>query len=289
MIATNPIDEVPNYGSSAQYKTLPTEEQIRAGVIPLDSLPAAWWNALWCCTNHSVNEARDAVGVLIDEINTVLTQAGVCVNPSCVDQLYRAIDAIHQRVGNASVAGSVKSSSCPGEVSIDVNGIMTANCVGNASQLTTTSKIVVGAINELKSTYDCCFSNVADSFTAMGNAKAPNMHASCDTTYGVGSAACFGHLKVSDEYTCIVGEACDGIAASQKALYCVYIEAAQAAGLGNITPLAPSSIPSAGVCNSAARSDHVHPEQTCVECAQVAYRIPTSMVCNYGPGTIWVE
>lgn len=265
MTPSNSMCAVPNYGSSASYCDLPTEEQIRAGVVPLDSLPAAWWNAMWACTNGEVNKARDMLGQLIVELNSVLTQAGVVACSSCTDQLYQSIDKIRQTLANASVAGAVKSSSQPSEISVDANGYMSVNCLGNASSLTTSASTVVGAINELKSTYDCCFSDTA---TAIGG-KAPTSHASSATTYGVGSADNYGHLKISDTYTSVLS-ACSGVAASQKAVACVYCYAAGiAAGiiaLGNTAGKALGTA-AAGTATTAARSDHVHPKQTCVECA----------------------
>ena len=262
MIECNPIHEVCNYASSAQYCSCPAPEQIRCGVIPLDSLPAAWWNWMWADTNRAVNEAREAVGILINEIDSVLTQAGVTVNPSCIDQLYQSIDKIHQRIGNAITAGSVKSSSCGGQVTIENDGTMTMNAVGNAANLNTTSKQVVGAINELKSTYDCCISDLSGCISGVSNSKAPTQHASSDTTYGVGSASCYGHLKISDAYTCCVGSAADGVAASQKALYCVYSAIQEAASLGSTAACPLGGLTgSAGTCVTAARSDHIHPSQ----------------------------
>lgn len=259
MIPSNPICQVCDYGSSAVYRELPSEEQIRSGVIPLDSLPAAWWNCMWNMTNGAVNQARTAVGVLIDEVNTVLQQAGVCVCDTCVDQLYTAINNISQIIGNASRAGAVKSSSTCGQVSISSAGIMTANGLGNASQLTTTAQNAIGAINELKSTYDGCWSaNV----TALAG-KAPTSHASSGTSYGVGSASNYGHLKISDQYTSVLS-ACSGVAASQKAVACVYqyasdvAAAAAALGLGNTAGCALGTA-AAGSATTAARSDHVHP------------------------------
>ena len=78
MIPSNPIPAVCNYGASAVYKEEPSEEQIRAGVVPLDSLPAGWWNCMWYANNRAINCARAAADSLIQEMNTVLTQAGVC-------------------------------------------------------------------------------------------------------------------------------------------------------------------------------------------------------------------
>lgn len=260
MIPSNPVPQVCNYGTSATYRDLPNEEQLRNGVVPLDSLPAAWWNCMWNMTNGAINCARYAAGVLIDEVNTVLAQAGVRVNCSCVDQLYQAINKIRQTIGTAAVAGAVKSSSTASEVAIDpTTGIMSVNCLGNAASLTTTASTVVGAINELKSTYDTCWSNNA---TAL-NGKAPTNHASSANTYGVGSATNYGHLKISDTYTSVLAT-CSGVAASQKAVACIYAVAAAAAAdnisLGNTAGCALGTA-SAGTATTAARSDHVHPVQ----------------------------
>ena len=260
MLPSNPINPVCNYGSAAIYKDLPSDEQIRAGVVPLDSLPAAWWNAMWCCMSHSVNQARDAMGALISEIDTVLECAGVCACDVCVNQLYQSIEKIRTTLGNAVTAGAVKSSSCGGQVTIENDGTMTMNGVGNAANLTTSANTIVGAINELKSTYDCCFTDVGTAMTCLDNTKAPNSHVSSATTYGVGNADCYGHLKISDEFTCCVGGAADGLAASQAALYAAYncLSACSGAPLGNTVGCALGTA-SAGSCSTAARSDHIHP------------------------------
>lgn len=218
MWCCNDVHAVMTYGTSAYYKAAPSPEQRATGVVPLDSLPAAWWNCMWCDTNSAINEARDAIGSFIDEVNTLLTNAGIQPNCNCVDTIYRAVNKIRQTVGDAVTAGAVKSSSCPSEVSIDATGIMSVNCLGNAASLTTTARTVVGAVNELKSTYDCCFTDVS---TAIGG-KAPTSHASSATTYGVGTASDYGHLKISDTYATLVGCACDGVAASQKAVNDLY-------------------------------------------------------------------
>lgn len=257
MIECNCMIPVMNYGSSASYKAEPSPEQIATGVIPLDSLPAAWWNCMWSQTNTAVNQARQELGQLIVELNNVLCNAGVCPQDVCTDQLYQSIEKIRQTLGNATTAGAVKSSSQPSEVAIDqTTGMMSVNCLGNAASLTTSARTVVGAVNELKSTYDQCFT---DTGTALAG-KAPTSHASDATTYGVGNADCYGHLKISDTYTCDLG--CTGMAASQSALYCVYdclaTIAAGVASLGN-TAGCDLGTAAAGTAVTAARSDHVHP------------------------------
>ena len=267
MLPSNPVCPVCNYATSAVYCDLPSPEQLVNGVKPLDSLPAAWWNGMWNMINCSVNQARSAIGSFITEINNVLAGAGICPNCVCTDQLYRAIEKIQQTIGNATAAGSVKSSATPGMVSIDDNGLMTANCVGNATQLTTSARTLVGAVNELKTTYDTCFGNVS---TTLGG-KAPINHAVAESTYGVGTATAYGHLRISDTYTSDIGD--PGAAASQSALYNVYDYAKQIAEsgaiLGNVLAC-PLGAASAGTATTAARSDHVHPLPTCVACAECA-------------------
>lgn len=259
MTPSNQIPAVCNYGTSAVYSNYPSPEQMRAGVVPLDSLPAAWWNKMWCASNCAINEARDMVGQIITEVNNVLCQAGINPQAACTDQLYQSINKIRQTLATASVPGAVVSSSVASEVAVDpTTGRMTVNCLGNAASLSTSASTVVGAINELKSTYDCCFSDTA---TAIGG-KAPTSHASSATTYGVGSADNYGHLKISDTYTSVLA-ACSGVAASQMALACVYaVAAAAAAGnvsLGNTAGCALGTA-AAGTAITAARSDHVHPK-----------------------------
>lgn len=264
MIPSNPVCPVCNYATSAVYCDLPSPEQLVNGVKPLDSLPAAWWNRMWNMVNCSVNQARCAIGSFITEINNVLAGAGICPNCVCTDQLYRAIEKIQQTIGNATVAGSVKSSVTPGMVSIDDNGLMTANCVGNATQLTTSARTLVGAVNELKTTYDTCISDLTTAISG----KAPTSHAVAESTYGVGTATAYGHLRISDTYTSDIGD--PGAAASQSALYNVYDYAKQIASsgvtLGNTAGCSLGTA-SAGTATTAARSDHVHPLPTWVACA----------------------
>lgn len=260
MLCCNTVHEVCDYASAAVYRECPNIEQIRAGVVPLDSLPAAWWNWMWWDTNTAVNEARDAVGAFVNEFNTVLQAAGVCADCTCVDQLYQAIEKIRKTIGTATCPGAVKSSSVGGQVSIDNDGLMTVNCFGNASSLTTQARTLVGAINELKSTYDCDFTDVGGAIDTLTNCKAPNMHASSTTTYGVGNASCYGHVKLSDTFDQVLAS-CEGVAASQYALATVFscIATCGGAPIGNTVACPIGSVASAGVCSTAARSDHVHP------------------------------
>lgn len=88
--------------------------------------------------------------------------------------------------------------------------------------------------------------------------SAPKAHASSETTYGVGTADCYGHLKISDTYTSVLS-ACTGVAASQLAVACVYALANGKAAVGSTKGCALGTA-AAGTATTAARSDHVHPK-----------------------------
>ena len=55
--------------------------------------------------------------------------------------------------------------------------------------------------------------------------KAPTSHASTATTYGVGNASNYGHVKLSDTYNSKIGYASSGLGASQVAVYGAYYAA----------------------------------------------------------------
>ena len=84
-------------------------------------------------------------------------------------------------------------------------------------------------------------------YNNLNNAKAPNNHKSAATTYGVGNATEFGHLKISDNITDIAGAASDGVAASSKAV----VDAKNAA----ISTAASDATSKANAAQSAAASD----------------------------------
>jgi hypothetical protein len=51
---------------------------------------------------------------------------------------------------------------------------------------------------------------------------APISHASTATTYGIGTASNYGHIKLSDNYTSSAGAASSGVGASSTAVYNAY-------------------------------------------------------------------
>lgn len=156
MIPENPVKTVPTYATESLYMTPPNQEQIRNGVIPLDSLPAPWWNWLW--NQLTINEGRtvSALNDILTELHNVLQSVGITPSQMDSSQLRQAVVKIGQTVGTDTTPGSVKSSDVPGKVAIASDGTMTANGLGNINDLNTdVATSIVNAINWLyKNTSD---------------------------------------------------------------------------------------------------------------------------------------
>ena len=225
MLPSNPIEIMDVYASNSQYINGPSPEQQAAGTVPLDTLPADWWNWLWKQITERINQASEGMEAIYDEVMSVLTAASIEPSQLQSDQLLNAIKALASVTGTAAIAGAVKSSTDSGKVSIDENGIMTVNGLGIPSALNTTVKNIVGAINEILLNYTNNKATTDASIEGLQNGKAPTNHASEDTTYGAGTASTYGHVKLSDSYnTETPKSANESVGASQKALYMAYAE-----------------------------------------------------------------
>ena len=143
----------PEYGRNASYKEKPNTDNMRNGVVPLDTLPAQWWNWLWNNVTTILIGVNDEVHDIYEELKSVLASQGLSPDDNTLNQLYIAIDKIHTTIATAAKPGSVLSSSDEGKVSVDAaTGVMTANGLGKISDLTTEVKTsVVQAINWLMS------------------------------------------------------------------------------------------------------------------------------------------
>lgn len=211
------IETMGVYASESQYVTGPTEEQQASGTVPLDTLPADWWNWLWKEITTRINEAASDVQGLYQEILAILGEANITPDPLLTNQLLAAIQVLIRRVGTEAIAGAVKSSVQSGRVSISADGIMTVNGLGTPSTLNTTSHEVVGAINEIHSTLKSYTSNTNTTLQGLLDGKAPTSHANSGTTYGAGTASLYGHVKLSDTANSSLG-ASNGTAVTPKAL-----------------------------------------------------------------------
>ena len=223
MLPVNPIEQMDVYASNSQYIQGPSPAQQAQGTIPLDTLPADWWNWLWKSITERINQASEGMESIYDEVMSVLTAASIEPSQLQSDQLLNAIKALARVTGTSAVAGAVKSSADSGKVSIDENGIMTVNGLGTPTSLNTMVKNIVGAINEILADYEQHKTTTDSLLQGLGNGKAPTNHASEETTYGAGTASTYGHVKLSDSYdTETPKSANESVGASQKALALAY-------------------------------------------------------------------
>lgn len=134
---------------------------------------------------------------------------------------------------------------CAGVSSIEQELATLLSCSGCTPDPTSCSQVYNAVMYQINACITAC--------------TAPKAHASSATTYGVGNADCYGHLKISDEFSCVLS-ACSGVAASQYALATAYACLANCgAQLGDTAGCALNLEAAAGTCGTAARSDHVHP------------------------------
>lgn len=217
MIPENPIETMDVYASQSQYLTGPDAAAQAAGTVPLDTLPADWWNWLWQQVTKRINEASQAVESIHTEILSVLQAASITPSEVSTSDLLNAIKAITRTVGSGDTAGAVKSSTKSGYVAIDSDGYMFPNGMGTPTTLNTTAKQIVEAINEVLASLDTYKTATNDSITGLTNSKAPNNHASTATTYGTGSGTNYGHVKLSDSTSSTSGAGA-GIAATPAAV-----------------------------------------------------------------------
>ena len=295
MITCQCAEAMPTYASQSSYLTPIPSANIERGVIPLDSLPADWWNWLW--NNITLNEARivQFINSVFSEINSVLSAAGVTPSTASTTDLRDAIQKLASTVATSAVPGSVLSSTLSGKLRVIADGTASINGLGTPDQLETTSKEVVSAINEV---------------LALAQGKAPTSHASSDTTYGVGTTQQYGHVKVTEG--CGLAISCGTISLNAPGYNCVgtvtqicyngatYSPSDGVVDLGN----SPSGFPgygtaicplngdtrcasSAGTSDLVARADHVHamPNTLCggyenyIEVDPLSVDIHTGTIC----------
>lgn len=258
------IETMGVYASESQYVNGPTEEQQASGTVPLDTLPADWWNWLWKEITIRINEAASDVQGLYQEILAILGEANITPDPLLTNQLLVAIQTLIRRVGTEAIAGTVKSSVQSGRVSISADGIMAVNGLGTPSTLNTTSHEVVGAINEIHNTLGSHMTDVSSTIQALTTGKAPTAHASSETTYGVGTASSYGHVKLSDT-------------------------ADSSLGAGSGVAVTPKALASAVAVNLDGKLDKSGGVMTGSLAATAGLRIPTSAPANPQNGDIWIS
>ena len=264
MIPENPIETMDVYASQSQYLTGPDKAAQAAGTVPLDTLPADWWNWLWQQVTKRINEASQAVESIHTEVLSVLQAASITPSEVSTTDLLNAIKAITRTVGSGDIAGAVKSSTKSGYVAIDSDGYMFPNGMGTPTALNTTAKQIVESINEVLASLNAYKTATNDSITGLTNSKAPNDHSSTATTYGIGTSTKYGHVKLSDATNGTEGES-GGVAATPAAVATVQaavdtLNIALALPAGVTVPYAGATSPTGWLlCNGQAVSRTSYP------------------------------
>lgn len=185
---------LPVYASLSTMRQEPSQSEMNNGVIPLDTLPAAWWNWMWNAITQAQNDSMYNDDVLFTEINNVLTEAGITPGTSSQhDQLRQAINVIKGAIATTVEAGSVLSTDggTTGTVKVGADGRMTVNNFGDIASFHGASKDnLMSALNE---TYDIAYGSndsvgelsaltttardtLVDAINELAAGKAPTMH-----------------------------------------------------------------------------------------------------------------
>lgn len=228
-------ENLPVYAALSTIRQEPGQDEINNGVIPLDTLPAAWWNWLWNAITTAQNDSRYNEDILFQEINSVIAAGGLTPGASPThDQLAQAIHVIKTTIATTAEAGSVVSTDggTNGSIKVAADGKMTVNNFGDIANFHGAAKgNLMDALNE---TYDLAYNSddeigdvtglqttandtlveAINEVKANADSRAIKMHKSTSTAYGVGNATEYGHVKLSDV---ISGNgAANGVAATPK-------------------------------------------------------------------------
>ena len=149
MIDKQTVEVVNTYATTSESvnRQQPSKDQYQKGVVPYDTLPAAWWNWFW--HEITLNEGRtvEMLDSIFAELTKLLRDAGIDTNnPEVLNQVSSAVQTIAKWIATEERPGAVVSSSTKGKVSVDgTTGVMTANGLGDVNNLSA----AVDAINDV--------------------------------------------------------------------------------------------------------------------------------------------
>lgn len=139
MIDKQTVEVVNTYATTSESvnRQEPSKDQYQKGVVPYDTLPAAWWNWFW--HEITLNEGRtvEMLDSIFAELTKLLRDAGIDTNnPDVLNQVSFAVQTIAKWIATEERPGAVVSSSAKGKVSVDgTTGVMTANGLGDVNNL----------------------------------------------------------------------------------------------------------------------------------------------------------
>lgn len=192
------------------------------GVVPLDTLPAAWWNWLLYTITEQEKRMVRFFNSIFTEFRNLLTTGGIpSFDETVTNQLVTAIQTIARTPATTLLCGAIKAGTSYGTLAVDsTTGVATVNGAGSG-QFNTLAQNITDAINELDGDIGTETNNRTSADNVLQNnidGKAPISHATTTTTYGKGDDTNYGHVKLSDAYNDGTSDKDAGTAVTPKAL-----------------------------------------------------------------------
>ena len=195
MLCTNPFKDTNVYAKDAQCTEVPSAEDYCNGVCIGYSLPAKWWNGLWCDTTTKLHDAYSLANNTYNELSCVLSVAGVAPNDGA-SQLTGVVALCNLDTVKVGASTEVGCNS----VAIG-NGAKANSCysvsLGYGTCANIDNGIVIG--NQAKATCVCSTAIGVAASAAGGTAVGPNSSAAICST-AIGSYAQAGSCSVAIGY-----------------------------------------------------------------------------------------
>ena len=195
MLCTNPFKDTNIYAENAQCTEVPSTEDYCNGVCIGYSLPAKWWNGLWCDTTTKLHNAYSLANNTYNELSCVLSAAGVSPNDGAA-QLTGVVALCNLPTVKVGASTEVGCNS----VAIG-NGAKANSCysvsLGYGTCANIDNGIVIG--NQAKATCVCSTAIGVAASAAGGTAVGPNSSAAICST-AIGSYAQAGSCGVAIGY-----------------------------------------------------------------------------------------
>lgn len=165
MIPTQTLESYPVFGDNAT-KIKPGDTKYANGFIEGDVYPAEWVNWKWAKDSKGIADANTGLCSIEQEINNVLTCAGITPNLSCTNQLYNAmLCKIQDCVGTAAPKAHASAET--------TYGVGTADCYGHLKISDTYTSVLESCTGVAASQMAvACVYGIANGKAAVGNTVA---------------------------------------------------------------------------------------------------------------------
>ena len=142
MVGSNTFVDTEIYAGNAQCAVVPSGIDRCNGVCIGYSLPAKWWNGMWCDTTTKLHSAYSMISSIYDELSGVIIESGQVVGASTT-QLRNIL------YGRSVILGEGSSSECTDAVVIgsaagaycDIEGVV----IGNSAEAYGYGAVAVGS------------------------------------------------------------------------------------------------------------------------------------------------